>query len=566
MIDDTKMVRCAIYTRKSTDEGLEKEFNTLDAQREAGEAYIKSQAHEGWRLSPEQYNDGGYSGGNMSRPGLTKLFEHIKLGLVDMVVVYKIDRLTRSLADFAKMVELFDQYKVSFVSVTQHFNTSSSMGRLTLNVLLSFAQFEREVSAERIRDKIAASKKKGMWMGGPLPLGYDSIDKKLIINPPEARVVREIFEQFIVFKSVLRLVQYLNDKGYRTKARRFKNGKISGGKPFDRFAIYNIIDNKLYIGEIDYKGQIYNGLHTPIIERKLWDEVHSLKDKATIDRGILSKTNRFSLLKGLLRCGCCDTAMVPNRSAKKDREYHYYTSLMAINEGYRKCRIKSIPAAEIEEFVLAKIKPFLACPEIIRAMNNKIDNVSEREIFEALKSNGSELLDNLTSEELKRLLDLIIEKVIVYENDITIKLKNVMTSLIDNTGFYKEPDLVKINNHYEIKTEISIGRKRGRMMILVSNKPSPQINLDKQLITAVVRAFGWNDIIEKNGINLKELAERENLDRGYMGKILKLTLLAPDIVESILNGVQPRTLTVQDFIRAPIPHDWQEQRKKYGFI
>ena len=229
-----KTIKCAIYTRKSTDEGLEKEFNTLEAQREAGLNYVKSQVHQGWEVLSEHYDDGGYSGGNMNRPALKRLFEDIRAGKVDMIVVYKIDRLTRSLTDFSKMMELFDEYNVSFVSVTQNFNTYDSMSRLTLNVLLSFAQFEREVSGERIRDKISASKKKGMWMGGPLPLGYDLQDKKLVINPDEAEVVRLMFEKYLVCKSPQYLADWLNSNGYRTKSKVTKKGKVVGGKQFDR--------------------------------------------------------------------------------------------------------------------------------------------------------------------------------------------------------------------------------------------------------------------------------------------------------------------------------------------
>ena len=316
-----KTIKCAIYTRKSTDEGLEKEFNTLEAQREAGLNYVKSQVHQGWEALAEHYDDGGYSGGNMNRPALKRLFEDIKAGKVDMIVVYKIDRLTRSLTDFSKMVELFDEYNVSFVSVTQNFNTYDSMGRLTLNVLLSFAQFEREVSGERIRDKISASKKKGMWMCGPLPLGYDLQDKKLIINPKEAALVRLLFEKYTVCKSPQYLADWLNSNGYRTKSKVTKKGKVVGGKQFDRAHLYRILDNRIYLGKIFYKGELYDGQHEAIISQALWDKVHKLKDKPVSEKGPINKTFEFKTLKGLLLCGCCGSAMVTTKAVKRGREY-----------------------------------------------------------------------------------------------------------------------------------------------------------------------------------------------------------------------------------------------------
>lgn len=387
--ENIKTIRCAIYTRKSTDEGLDKEFNTLEAQRESGLNYIKSQAYQGWEALADHYDDGGFSGGNMNRPALKRLFEDIKAGKIDMIVVYKIDRLTRSLTDFSKMVELFDEYQVSFVSVTQNFNTYDSMGRLTLNILLSFAQFEREVSGERIRDKISASKKKGMWMGGPLPLGYDLKDKKLVINPQEAELVRTLFEKYLSCKSPQYLADWLNDQGYRTKAKITKSGKNIGGKPFERAHLYRIFDNKIYLGKVFYKGETYEGQHEAIISQELWDKVHKLKDMPVREKAPINKTFEFKTLKGLLFCGCCGYAMVPTRAQKRDREYHYYTSLKALKKSFRFCEVKSIPALVLENYIFEKIKSIMRDPLLIHAMSEAFKKDSpDIDEYKVVKNHG----------------------------------------------------------------------------------------------------------------------------------------------------------------------------------
>jgi site-specific DNA recombinase len=291
--------RCAIYTRKSSEEGLEQDFNSLHAQREACEAFIKSQAGEGWRLVKTAYDDGGLSGGTMERPALQRLLTDINEGMVDVVVVYKVDRLTRSLTDFARMVEVFDARGVSFVAVTQQFNTTTSMGRLTLNVLLSFAQFEREVTGERIRDKIAASKQKGMWMGGLVPLGYDAIDRRLVVNQAEAETVRGIFHRYLELGSVRLLMQDLNQRGLRSKVRVARNGKRSGGNLFYRGALYELLSNPIYIGEIRHKGMHYPGLHKPIIDRELWDRTQLLLRSHAAPRAPRARKSAASPLRNL---------------------------------------------------------------------------------------------------------------------------------------------------------------------------------------------------------------------------------------------------------------------------
>jgi len=317
--------RCAVYTRKSSEEGLEQDYNSLHSQREACEAFIKSQAGVGWRLVRTAYDDGGWSGGTMDRPGLQHLLADIRQGLIDVVVVYKVDRLTRSLSDFAKMVEIFDQQGVSFVAVTQQFNTTTSMGRLTLNVLLSFAQFEREVTGERIRDKIAASKKKGMWMGGTVPIGYDVIERRLVVNPAEAQTVREIHARYLVLGSVRRLKQELDARGIVSKLRVSKNGIRSGGKPFSRGALYELLSNPVYVGEIRHREERHPGQHQAIVDRELSDKVQLLlSQQAAHPRGEPTNAGE-NLLAGKLfdeageRLYACG-------ATKGQRRYRYYVS------------------------------------------------------------------------------------------------------------------------------------------------------------------------------------------------------------------------------------------------
>ena len=318
-------VRCAIYTRKSTEEGLEQAFNSLDAQREACAAYIASQRHEGWVPTPELYDDGGFSGGNMERPGLRQLMADVQTGKVDVIVVYKVDRLTRALSDFAKIVEILDARGASFVSVTQSFNTTTSMGRLTLNVLLSFAQFEREVTGERIRDKVAASKKKGMWMGGPVPLGYDVRDRKLVVNEAEAATVRHVFDRYCAIGNARELLIELGETGVRTKATIMKSGVPRGGIAFTRGSLLYLLSNRVYIGETKHRAAHYPGEHHAIVAQPLWDEVQAVRSGNRVVRGATRNIAHPSLLLGLVFDGA-GRPMSPSHACKGARRYRYYVT------------------------------------------------------------------------------------------------------------------------------------------------------------------------------------------------------------------------------------------------
>ena len=343
------VVRCAIYTRKSTDENLDSDFNSLDAQREACELYIQSQAQEGWTVLPDRYDDGAYSGATMERPALKRLISDIGAGQIDCVVVYKIDRLSRSLSDFTRLIEYFKLHNISMVSITQAFNTNTSSGVLFMNLLMTFASYEREVIAERIRDKVAASKRRGMWMGGVPPLGYD-VDfekKRLVVNPNEAELVRRIFRRFLDLKSGVKLIRELSDNGHRTKSWVTKKGKRREGRSFNLGHIYRVLNNPLYIGLVKHKEQTYPGEHEAIVAAVLWDSVQKHL-KGNCLRGENSRAKTPALLKGLIRCGHCGSAMGVTYSRKGKRKYRYYLCVSAAKRGYDTCPVKSVPAGDVE--------------------------------------------------------------------------------------------------------------------------------------------------------------------------------------------------------------------------
>lgn len=362
------VIRCAVYTRKSTDEGLDQEFNSLDAQRESGEAFIKSQVHEGWVPVADQYDDGGFTGGNMERPALRRLMADIEAGKIDCVVVYKVDRLSRSLMDFARIVEIFDKHNVSFVSVTQQFNTASSMGRLVLNVLLSFAQFEREIISERTRDKIAAARRKGKWSGGMPLLGYD-IDprgSKLMVNEDEAARVRAIFALYLELQSMITVIAELDRRGWVNKCWTTRKGTERGGKPFTKTSLHKLLTNVTYAGKLRYKDEIHVGEHTAIVDAAVWQRTQVLLQRNGRTGGATVRNKFGALLKGLLRCVPCGCSMTPSHSTKGgNKRYRYYVCSSAQKRGWHTCPSKSIPAAQIEAFVVDRIRAIGRDPELV---------------------------------------------------------------------------------------------------------------------------------------------------------------------------------------------------------
>ena len=418
-----RKLRCAIYTRKSSEEGLEQEFNSLDAQRDACRAYIASQRSEGWLELAEHYDDGGISGATLERPALKRLLADIEEDRVDVVVVYKIDRLSRALMDFAKLVEVFDRNNVTFVSVTQSFNTTTSMGRLTLNILLSFAQFEREVIGERIRDKFAASRKRGMWMGGVVPLGYEVQDRKLIINEPEAATVRMIFERFLTVGSATTLARALSAE--RVRSRR--------GNPIDKGFLYKLLSNRIYIGEAVHKGTAYPGEHQPIISRDLWDKVHSILAAKPRTRASNTRAQTPALLKGLI-FGPGGRAMSPSHTRKSARLYRYYVDQSVLKGGSDACAIRRVPAAEIEAAVVDQLRGMLRTPEIIvatwRSARPEMEGLTEAQVREALHQLDP-LWDQLFPAEQARIVQLLVERVDVGANGIDIRLRTAgLASLV----------------------------------------------------------------------------------------------------------------------------------------
>jgi DNA invertase Pin-like site-specific DNA recombinase len=418
-----RKLRCAVYTRKSTEEGLDKEFNSLQAQREACEAYIASQRSEGWALVRDAYDDGGFSGGTLERPGLQQLLADIEEGLVDVVVVYKIDRLSRSLMDFSKLVEVFDRAGVTFVSVTQSFNTTTSMGRLTLNILLSFAQFEREVIAERVRDKIRASRQKGMWMGGNVPFGYRVENRKLVVTEPDATTLRGIFERFVRIGSATVLARELRDEGVLAPS----------GKPFDKGALYSLINNRTYLGLAVHKGTAYPGEHAAIIDRDLWDKVHAILTENARTRSANTRAQTPALLKGLI-FGPTGAAMSPTHTRKGNRLYRYYVSQDVLKRASDACPVGRVPAAEIEAAVIDQLRGVFRQPEIVvgawRAARAEQDDITESEVWEAL-TQLHPLWDELFPAEQARIVQLLVERVDVRTHGVEVRLQpNGLGSLV----------------------------------------------------------------------------------------------------------------------------------------
>ncbi|MCK6483009.1 MAG: recombinase family protein [Phycisphaerae bacterium] len=395
-------VRCAIYTRKSTSEGLDQAFNSLDAQREAAEAYVASQKHLGWTTLPDRYDDGGFSGGTIERPALQRLMADIESRRVDCVVVYKVDRLSRSLLDFARIMQLFEQRGVHFVSVTQHFNTADSMGRLTLNILLSFAQFEREIIGERTRDKIAAARRRGQWVGGRPILGYD-LDRTahcLVVNPTEADQVREIFQLYLQLESLTGVAAELARRGWKTKRWITAAGQVQGGRPFDRALLLHLLRNVAYLGKVRHRDEVFEGTHQAIIDQALWDRVHSVLGRNRMTHGAVMRNRHGALLRSLLRCAPCNAAMVQTRTAKRGREYRYYVCTRALKRGYASCPTKSVSAHALEQGVINKL----------RGLQIEMNSLTTSPIADAAVLWSSEW-DSLSGEQRARIVRLLADRV-----------------------------------------------------------------------------------------------------------------------------------------------------------
>jgi site-specific DNA recombinase len=564
-------MRCAIYTRKSSEEGLEQAFNSLHAQREACEAFIRSQRHEGWSCLPQVYDDGGRSGGNLERPALQLLLTAIREGRVDVVVVYKIDRLTRSLADFAKIVEIFDGKGVSFVSVTQQFNTATSMGRLTLNVLLSFAQFERELTGERIRDKIAASKKKGMWMGGVPPLGYTIRDRKLVVVEPEAEMVRWIFGRYVTLGSVQLLQQELAGRGVTGKSWTSASGRIWGGKPIGRGALYLILQNRIYRGEIVHKDQAYPGEHQAIIDPALWDKVQTRLGENRVERHIGVRVKNPSLLAGLL-FDVSGQRMTPTHAIKHGKRYRYYVSRpLIINERTDAVNGQRIPAAEIEQIVANRIRRLLSEPANLFEILG--EQATERVLQQSLIARAAAHAANWARMPLLRqrvILLAFVRRVEVGPDHVTVHLRpRRLAAFLEDRLNAADPIVPDDEPTVLLSHPVRLRRagKEVRIVIDGSDPFAPSPKPDPSLIKAIAKAHRFNDQLLHGGIGrFADLAKGERLHRSYYSQILRLAYLAPDITTAILEGRQPPGLTATMLIEhSRLPLSWQRQRSALGF-
>jgi site-specific DNA recombinase len=526
--DAPKPIRCAVYTRKSTEEGLQQEFNSLDAQREACVAYIASQKHEGWQLIPDYYDDGGFSGGSMVRPALKALLDDIEAGKVDVIVVYKVDRLTRSLADFAKIVEILDANGASFVSVTQSFNTTSSMGRLTLNVLLSFAQFEREVTGERIRDKVAASKARGMWMGGCVPTGYNVIDRKLVVEPEAAQLVKHMFARYLELGSVTLLADELDAQGHRTPIRTSRAGRTHGGAKFSRGMIYQLLRNRTYIGEVTHKGSVYPGEHQAIIERNMFEKVGALLTTNAVDRKMGTSFDNPSLLAGIIWTSN-GLKLFPSQSAKRSKRYHYYSEDPAdLPKGQKALRM---PAGEIDGLVIAQLDSRMA--------------------FAAQEAGFASIpADDVASGR---------RKILTYIDRIEVSPEAV--SITFNAIYDLPPDRITI--------PAKLCRRGKEMKLTIGpDQDASEGHQDPALIQFIVRAHMARTALEQsNDMTIEDLASRQGYSRDYYVVLLRIAHLAPDITAAILDGRQPAALNRQRLARiASLPMDWQGQRATLGFV
>jgi DNA invertase Pin-like site-specific DNA recombinase len=563
-------VRCAVYTRKSTDEGLDSDFNSLDAQREAGEAYVQSQRQEGWVLLPDRYDDGGYSGGSLERPALQRLLRDVETGRIDCIVVYKVDRLSRSLMDFSRLVETFDRHKVAFVSVTQHFNTTDSMGRLTLNILLSFAQFEREIITERIRDKIAAAKKRGKRCGGVPVLGYDLVEGKLVVNPKEAKLVNHLFESFLRIGSTTILAHQLNEQGHRTKSWTTKKNVERKGGLWNKAHLYRLLHNRVYLGDVTHKGQSYKGEHLGIIEQTLWDKVHSILAKNHHARSARTKAETPALLKGLIRCGHCQTSMGITFTRKAGRMYRYYLCQNVSKGGYGACPVKSLSAGEIERVVVDRLRNVLRDPGIVARIGRVAEPpVGAEEIRQALL-NIDELWDELFPGEQARIVEILVEGVTVEEQEMTITFRaNGLRSLaLESQGVEGAP-MAAPGDPITVCVPMQFKRRGGRKEIIVPEQDEPSVEVvaapQEPLVLALAQARRWQEMLDAGRYETVEaLARRMKVSTTYAARILRLNHLAPDIVQAILGGREPSGLSLTLLGRA-LPAAWEEQRAQLGF-
>jgi site-specific DNA recombinase len=516
-----KTVRCAIYTRVSTDQGLEQDFNSLDAQYDASQAYIRSQAHAGWTLLRAKYDDGGFSGGTTNRPALQRLLGDVRAGKIDVIVVYKVDRLTRSLADFAKLVDLFDQHNVSFVSVTQQFNTTTSMGRLTLNVLLSFAQFEREVTAERIRDKISASKRKGLWVGGVAPLGYDTKGRKITVNEAEAERVRMNFRRYLQLGSLNLLMADLRQRGIVTKVRTLKTGETVGGIPFTRGSLAHLLRNRFYIGEVAFKGEVLKGEQPAILDKALFEAV-----QAKLNEQVNNHNAKWTKSEGLLIGRIFDdrgNRMSPSHARKGHVKYRYYLSAALLQStAARAGSVRRVPAPEIEALVLKAVRDHLK---------------------------PSEPIDD------RSLVQTHVARIEVQPDKLVIQLAEAQKANSEKP------------NTLEIPWQKTPARRRREILLPEGIRPEHvrpiRSETRARLVAAIARGRRWlGELIADPTANADSIAKRENCSARKINMTISLAFLAPDLAEAAIDGRLPHGMGVARL--TDLPAEWSRQHQMLG--
>lgn len=555
-----KVLRCAVYTRKSTEDGLEQEFNSLDAQFEACAAYALSQRHEGWVLVNERYDDGGFSGGNMHRPGLKRLLADVDAGKVDIILLYKIDRLTRSLTDFAKIVEVLDRAGASFVSITQSFNTTTSMGRLTLNMLLSFAQFEREVTGERIRDKIAASKKRGLWMGGPVPLGYEVRERKLVVNEAEAEQVRHIMRRYLELGDVPSLADELNRESYRTKVQARASGPHRGGCLYQRGTLYHLLSNRIYRGFIVHKGQAYTGEHEAIVDEDLWQRVQVLLSANACGTSRRLKHQHPSLLTGKVFDGE-GRAMTPTHATRSHKRHRYYVTRPDQLDGTRAWRVS---AHDLEQLVCSSIGEKLSDQQFVFELTGEESVAEQVQLSLAEADMAAAILRSGTAHARAELLDVLVTRVRLFEERIEVELDRPATR--EHLFIGTQADEVSDSWVIEIP---AVRVRRGHQLRLVLPGPesaqSKSTVRDERLIALVADAHLARQLVVANPEHsLARIAKDNGRCRTRLGKLVAIAFLAPDIVTAIVQGKQGAHLTAARLLSQPLPLSWVDQRREFG--
>jgi DNA invertase Pin-like site-specific DNA recombinase len=544
----SKRLRCAIYTRKSSEEGLEQSFNSLHAQRESCEAFIKSQRHEDWQLIATHYDDGGFSGGNMDRPALKQLMTDIHAGKVSVVIVYKVDRLTRSLADFAKLVEQFDKFGVSFVSVTQQFNTTTSMGRLTLNVLLSFAQFEREVTGERIRDKIAASKKKGMWMGGTVPLGYMVQDRKLVVNKAEAASVRTIFNEFLRLGTVHSLEDWLRKNNVCSRA----------GNHFFRGPLYTVLRNPHYLGLIKHKKESYPGKHPAIIDRETWDKVQSLLDDNIQGKRRKVRATKESLLTGIL-FDATGTLYTPTHATKNGRRYRYYTSQAIIKRTEKSNVPARIPAHDLEKAVVDRMLEWLQTPTQLLAALRDETTVAPEGFFDSIIAQAAATAQSWRERiaaDQRQFLKTVIERVVTQPAHVEIRLR--LPALVKEILRGGQPG-IELQPFATVECPFCHVQQGRALRLIVGNTNITTDASRQAILKAIARSRCWYEqITTGKATNIAQLADIDGVSPRFIRTQMKLVQLSPRSIESLMTRPESLPLSLDDLL-VSIPMDWREQ-------